>query len=88
MLPHPPPPRQLLPAPRFSLRVAIPDIASARWLLISAKPDGKWDMAEAALLHSQNRPLEERELRQLLNSLQYDPTKESLSKGDILLLGK
>jgi len=103
------------PFSQASLRVAILDTTPARWLLISAGPDRKWDLAEATLLHSTEtsagrgtdveyeseafvnalsllhstaRPLGEPELRQLLSLFRYDPTNGSLSRGDLLLLGK
>lgn len=83
------------PFTQASLRVAILDTTPARWLLISAGPNRQWELlelprgAEAALPHSTDQePLKVDGVGQFIARFQYDPTNGSLSKGDILLLGK
>lgn len=87
--PHPylwDPKATLDPFTQASLRVAILDTTPARWLLLSAGPDKQWDLLE---LPSAGRdPSKADEMDRLIARFQYDPTNGSLSRGDILLLGR
>ncbi len=72
------------PFPGKGYRVAIIDSSPSRWVLMSAGPDGVWDLSRlpSGLEVSRN------ELPQYLSRWQYDPTNGPASGGDLLRIGK